>query len=73
MYAVDHIDEINEYARHNIQAACPYLMKRGTFIFITKDGRKGLPEFEGEKMLYDVIHVGGQLEEVGERNARQEA
>ena len=59
VYAVDHIGEINLFAKHNIEVACPYLVKRGSFIFVTKDGRKGLPEFEGKKMQYDVIHVGG--------------
>ena len=63
VYAVDHIAEINDFAKHNIGLACPNMSKKGQFTFVTKDGRKGLREFSGKNMQYDVIHVGGQLEE----------
>ena len=62
VYAVDHIAEINDFAKHNIELACPNMSKKGQFTFVTQDGRKGLSEFEGKKMRYDVIHVGGELE-----------
>lgn len=67
VFAVDHIKEINEFAKANIATASPYLMKTGKITFVNQDGREGLAQYKGEKMLYDVIHVGGQLEEVGER------
>ena len=59
VYAVDHIAEINEFARHNIQTSNPYLIKKGKIVFITQDGRQGLKTYNGTNMQYDVIHVGG--------------
>ena len=66
VYAVDHIKEINDFAESNIKKVCPHLIRKKKVAFITQDGRKGLPTYQGNKMQYDVIHVGGQLNEVEE-------
>ena len=50
LFAVDHIKEINEFAKFNIENCCPYLIKTNKITFVTKDGRKGLQEFNGEKL-----------------------
>jgi protein-L-isoaspartate O-methyltransferase len=57
---VDHIQEINDFARKNIMSICPHLFKKKKIQLITQDGRKGLKNY-GQKMNleYDVIHVGG--------------
>ena len=72
VYAVDHIAAINDFAKFNLQNVCPYFIKQNKVIFVTQDGREGLSTYKGKKMLYDVIHVGGQLNEVDERLIRME-
>lgn len=66
VYAVDHITAINNFAKFNISKICPHFIKRNKIAFVTQDGRQGLDQYAGKKMLYDVIHVGGQLNEVDE-------
>lgn len=58
VYMVDHIAEIVKFAFKNIQKENKILLKKKKIIGITKDGRKGLPEYAP----YDVIHVGGAVE-----------
>ena len=64
IYAVDHIQAINDFALTNIQNICPYLLRKHELKFVTQDGRRGLKSYEGEQLKFDVIHVGGQLNEV---------
>ena len=45
VYAVDHIQDIVDFAKNNIMKANAYLINEGRITFITKDGRKGLPEY----------------------------
>jgi len=45
------------------------LIKKDKVVFVTQDGRKGMNEYEGAQMQYDVIHVGGQLNEVEDQEA----
>jgi len=71
IYAVDHIEAINDFARFNIQKICPHFIKKDKIIFVTKDGRQGLSTYQGNRMLYDVIHVGGQLNEVEEAKEQE--
>lgn len=59
VYAIDHIQEINDFAKSNINKICPHLIKKEKVEFVTQDGRKGMSEYEGSQMQYDVIHVGG--------------
>ena len=67
VYGVDHIKEINDFARRNIMSICPHLFKKKKIQLVTQDGRKGLRSYGERKSLeYDVIHVGGQLNEVDE-------
>lgn len=73
VFAVDHIAAINEFARFNISKICPHFIKREKIVFVTQDGRQGLDTYLGKKMLYDVIHVGGQLNEVDERAAARDS
>lgn len=35
VYAVDHIEEINEFAKTNISKICPYLIKKNKIEFVT--------------------------------------
>jgi protein-L-isoaspartate(D-aspartate) O-methyltransferase len=35
VYAVDHISEINEFAKSNIKKICPYLLKKQKIVFVT--------------------------------------
>ena len=45
VYAVDHIEGLNQFARSNIQKVAPQLIKKHKIVFVTQDGRKGLKEF----------------------------
>lgn len=63
VYMLDHIKEIIEFASKNIRKGYPYLMKQKRIIPIVLDGRKGLPQYGP----YDVIHVGGAVEEVSQQ------
>lgn len=45
VYAVDHIPEINEFARSNILKVAPHLIKRNRIIFVNQDGRQGLDKY----------------------------
>ena len=62
VYIVDHIKEILDFAIRNIKKGNPYLMKQKRIIPILADGRKGLKEHGP----YDVIHIGGAIEEVSQ-------
>jgi protein-L-isoaspartate(D-aspartate) O-methyltransferase len=64
VYAIDHIKEINDFAEKNIKKVCPNLWRKNKILLLTQDGRKGLSKYQGDEMQYDVIHVGGQLNEV---------
>ena len=64
IYCIDHIQAINDFARGNIQNLCPHLFRKHNINFVTQDGRKGL-----EGMQFDIIHVGGQLNEVPEEES----
>ena len=64
IYAVDHIQEINDFAKANIQRICPHLLKKNKIQFVTQDGRQGLRAYNGQQLQYEVIHVGGQLNEI---------
>lgn len=57
---VDHIKEIIDYALKNIKKGNQYLLKQKRIIPIVKDARKGLREYGP----YDLIHVGGAIDEV---------
>ena len=53
---------------------CPHLFKKKKIQLITQDGRKGLRSHGSKKNLeYDVIHVGGQLNEVDEEGEGEKA
>ena len=67
VFAIDHIQEINDFAKSNIKKVCPNLIKSNKIKFLTMDGRKGIPELEGKPLFFDVIHVGGQLTEIDEQ------
>lgn len=62
VYMLDHIQEILDFAIKNIKKGNPYLIKQKRIIPILQDGRKGLPQHGP----YDVIHVGGAIDEVTE-------
>ncbi len=64
---VDHIEEICEYSKSNIMKEHSYLIKEKRVIFITMDGRKGLPKYGP----FHVIHVGASIEEVPEEFTEQ--
>ena len=51
---VDHIPQLVELATNNVQKDNPDLLKSGNMVFVTADGRKGVPEHGP----YDAIHVG---------------
>lgn len=57
---IDHIKEILDFAVRNIKKGNSYLLKQKRIIPVLKDGRSGLKE----NGPYDVIHVGGAVEEV---------
>ncbi len=60
VYMVDHIQEILDFAKFNIQKGNPILLKQKRVIPILADGRKGLAQHGP----YDIIHVGGAIEEL---------
>ena len=39
VYAVDHIEAINKFAKTNIQKVAPQLLKKEKIVFVTQDGR----------------------------------
>jgi len=55
VYSVDHIEEITQFAKGNIEKKNGDLIPRITFL--TKDGRKGIPEYAP----FDIIHIGGAI------------
>ena len=55
---VDHIKEICDFSKSNIMKSHPHLIKEGRVIFVTMDGRKGLPKYGP----FHVIHVGAAIE-----------
>lgn len=60
VYMVDHINEIVKHAFKNIAKENKHLIKKNKIVCITKDARKGVPEYAP----YDVIHVGGAVDHV---------
>ena len=64
---VDHTEEICKNAKFNIMKNHSHLITEKRVIFITADGRKGLPK-EGP---YHVIHVGASIEKVPEEFTEQ--
>ena len=50
VYGIDHIQEINDFAKSNIKKICPHLIKKEKVEFVTQDGRKGMSEYEGSQM-----------------------
>ena len=54
VYGIDHIEPLVEQAKANVHKIEPDLVPQGKIVFLTKDGRKGLPEYAP----YDCIHVG---------------
>ena len=64
VYGVDHIQGINDFAQSNVKKCCPHLIKKNKILFVTQDGREGLTHLDGKALpKFDVIHVGGQIEE----------
>ena len=60
VYALDHIEEIINFARNNIAKNHSKYVESGRIKFIVKDGRDGYQE--GGK--YHIIHVGAAVSEV---------
>ena len=60
VYAVDHIEELMDFALCNIIKNHSELLNDDRIEFIIKDGRKGLAKHGP----YDVIHVGAASEKM---------
>jgi len=60
VYALDHIQDVVDFAEKNIKAYKSSLIEDGRIIMVKADGRKGLKEHGP----YDVIHVGGALSSI---------
>lgn len=54
MVGIDHIQELVDWARSNVEKGHPELLASGRIKFVVGDGRKGYPA-DGP---YDAIHVG---------------
>ncbi|OAD61278.1 Protein-L-isoaspartate(D-aspartate) O-methyltransferase [Eufriesea mexicana] len=57
---MDHIPELEAFARENIQKDNPELLRSGRIQLVVGDGRLGYPE----KAPYDAIHVGAAAKEM---------
>lgn len=73
VYGIDHIKEINQFAEKNIKTICPHLWRKHKITLVTQDGRKGLASYNSNKMQYDIIHFGGQLNEIEDQEQVVEA
>ena len=60
VYSIDHIQPICDFARSNILKNHKNLIDNNNIVFVNKDGRNGL----ADQGPFDVIHVGGAVENV---------
>ena len=60
VFSVDHIQSICDFAKSNIMKNHKELIESNIIEFVNQDGRKGL----ADKGPFDVIHVGGAVENV---------
>ncbi|KAL1462729.1 hypothetical protein WDU94_014542 [Cyamophila willieti] len=59
---IEHIPQLVQRATHNVVSGNPEFVKDGRIKFILGDGRKGY----AEEAPYDIIHVGGSIEDIPE-------
>ncbi|XP_019876007.1 protein-L-isoaspartate(D-aspartate) O-methyltransferase [Aethina tumida] len=64
---IDHLKELVDMSRSNIQVDNPELLENGNVVLITGDGRKGYPEMGP----YDAIHVGAAAPKLPEPLVQQ--
>lgn len=57
---IDHIEQLTEFAKKNVEKDQPLLLERERIILVTGDGRNGYLQ----KAPYDIIHVGAAADGV---------
>lgn len=60
VFGIDHIEEIIQYSKNNINKHHKYYLESNRIRFIAKDGKDGLPE----EQKFHIIHVGAAVQEL---------